>query len=102
MAIAEPAAAAAPSLLYMGLALLSLCAFGAVIGTRAVWVATFGWLLTELGDALTFSILGHHFGWGDVFHRVNNTVLNAFHDIAAGLESSVGYFFHGAAYLFQW
>jgi hypothetical protein len=94
--------AEAPVLAYLTVGLLAAVAFVVCLGMRAVWIHTFGYILTELADLLDFNIGFIHVHWGGLLRRVDHTVLNTLHGMARRSEHAMGYLFHGAAVIQGW
>jgi hypothetical protein len=100
--MAAPAAAEAPVLAYLAVGLLFLLSWVVLRGLRAVWIHTFGAMLTMMADALNFDKWVVHIHVGAPFEAINRTVLNTLAVLAAKSEHGMGYFFHGAAVIQGW
>lgn len=97
-----PAALEVPALGYLAIGLLALCMAVSLRGIRAMWVYTFGSLLSELGNLLNYDKWVVHIHLGGPLLALDHKIQNAILDAAALFDGYAGYFFHGAAVLTEW
>ena len=95
-------AAEVPVLGYLTVGLLAAVAWVVLVGMRATWQYTLGYILGALGGwKVSTGIFGsvHPLGF---LERVNRDVLNGLEIAAHKAEHAMGYLFHGAAVIQGW
>lgn len=102
IAEAAPAAAEAPALGLLVIGLLALLGWAVCRGLRAMWMATLGLALYELGDLLRIDVAFVHWHPGNAVKALADDVSNWLAEAAAKSDGAAGYLFHESAVLAEW